>query len=214
MSSDSVPTINSNAISETSIPPGTPQGHSQYYITPTSSHPDQPIETPRPATSGSRPHSHVFNGTFLSPSPFSSVSAVITDKLLPHLHTESPLARRIGSRRSRPSLRNSLFVPQDELDDETAEDRDQRGAESDREIVSAVEHPRRRSYYDDGDEATDGEMQRRGFRGRARSLSNTLGELFGVRRKRRGTLTEGGGADEEDQPFMPRRATDRSTETL
>ncbi|KAJ9134247.1 DUF803-domain-containing protein [Coniochaeta hoffmannii] len=213
ISSDSVATIHSNAVSDTSVaPPETPQ-QPLHRI---SSYPDHPSEaTPRPSTTGSRPHSHVFGPPFLSPSPFSStVSGALADKLLPHLHAETPLSRRIGSRRSRRGLRDSLFVSQEDLDDQTE---DERGAQSDREVASAVE---RQSHYADGDEGGEEEGQGHtgGFRGRARSLSNTLGEFFGVRRKSKSNVgldVEGGERqDDEQQPFISRRTTDRSLETL
>lgn len=216
ISSDSVPTINSNAVSDTSVPPPeTPQAHAHLHeINRVSSHPDYPSDTPRPSTSGSRPHSHVFGAPFLSPSPFSStVSGALADKLLPHLHTDGPLSRRIASRRSRPGLRNSLFVSQEDLDDEAE---DERGAQSDREISSAVE-PLRRGHYTDTDEAAEDQDQYGGFRGRARSLSNTLGGFFGARRKSKSNPepdAEEEEEPEEEQPFIARRTTDGSHETL
>lgn len=177
LSSDTIQTIHSAAISDTSIPPPP-------------NIPDIHPETPRPPTS-SRPHSHVFN--MISPSPFSStVSAVVADKLLPHLAPDSPSARRIGSRRSRPGLRNSLFVPQDELDDGD-------------EIVSAsaVEQRRLGQHSDEESEV------HRGFRTRARSLSNTLGELLGVSR-RKVRVTDGDAAEEEE-PFITRSQSHSGT---
>jgi hypothetical protein len=123
------------------------------------------------------------------------------------------LSRRVGSRRSRPGLRNSLFVSQEDLDDEAE---DERGAQSDREIASAVEPLRRSSHYEYGTEPDEDPDQPKGFRGRARSLSNTLGEFFGVRRKSKSNPEFDAGEDEreEQQPFISRRTTDRSHETL
>lgn len=215
ISSNSVPTINSKALSDTStLPSSMPHNHPQLYQV--SSHPDHSLNMPRPATSASRAHSHVFNGTFLSPSPFSStVSGALADKLLPHLHTESSLSRRVRSRRSRPSLRNSLYVSQEDLDDEALYDR---GAQSDREVNRAVGASRRRSHYSTTGEESDEEDtfgQQQGFRSRARSFSNTLGELLGVRRKSRAAVTEGDGEEEaENQPFIASRTTDQSHATL
>lgn len=210
VSSDSVPTSNSYAVSDTlGEAPGTPQTNARLYQV--SSHPDHAQETPRPSTTGSRPNSHVFGAPFLSPSPFSStVSGALADKLLPHLHTESPLSRRIGSRRSRPGLRNSLFVSQEDLDDEGE---DERGAQSERE---SAQPPRRRSHYDDGIGPDEDQDQAKSFRGRARSLSNTLGEFLGVRRKSKSIPDFDTGEDEREeqqQPFIS-RTTDRSHETL
>ncbi|OIW33870.1 DUF803-domain-containing protein, partial [Coniochaeta ligniaria NRRL 30616] len=195
ISSDSVPTISSSAVSDTlGPPPGTLHNHSHLYQA--SSHPDHPQDSPRPSTTGSRPHSHVFGAPFLSPSPFSStVSGALADKLLPHLHTETPLSRRVGSRRSRPGLRNSLFVSQEDLDDQAE---GERGAQSDREIASAVEPSRRSSHYEDGTEPDEDQDQSKSFRGRARSLSNTLGGLFGVRRKSKSSPEFEAGEDERE----------------
>ncbi len=131
--------------------------------------------------SSSRPHSLHFGGQVYSPSPFSStVSAVVADKILSHL--DSPTLRNIAARRSRPSLRNSLFVPQDELAEEVA-----------RQIASAVEQPIGSSLS----EAEEGPEGKKNLRGRARSLSNTLGELFGVRKKDKGKPGET--TDEDDE---------------
>ncbi|RKU41779.1 hypothetical protein DL546_004555 [Coniochaeta pulveracea] len=167
ISSDTVPTIRSVAVSETSIPPPHPL-------------PDRP-ETPRPPTSA-RPttgHAHKFN--MISPSPFSStVSGALADRILPHLTAESPTKRKVNARRSRPSLRNSLYVPQEDLDDEEEEDFE--GG-----WHSALEDHRN----------TAGHAQR-GFRGRARSLSNTLGGLLGVGRRKYRTDADLTEADEND----------------
>ncbi|KAK0711613.1 magnesium transporter NIPA-domain-containing protein [Lasiosphaeris hirsuta] len=183
ISSDSVPTIASTAVSDDELLAQPNMDIPTTHIT-TSSTPliERPVTPPtRTALSTSRPHSHHFGGPVISPSPFSStVSAVVTDKLLVHL--DSPTMRRVASRRSRPSLRNSLFVPQDEVYNDCEEPED----EGLRETVSAVDRP---LVEDDIDERKKG-----GVRGRARSLSHTLGELFGVRRARRGVMVE----DEED----------------
>ncbi|KAK3333397.1 magnesium transporter NIPA-domain-containing protein [Cercophora scortea] len=142
--------------------------------------------TPRAPLSSSRPHSHHFGGPMISPSPFSStVSAVVTDKLLAHI--DSPTKRKTGARRnSRPGLRNSLFVPQDEISGE--EDDDYEGDHL--RAVRTAEPHRAGLFGDDEDDhhflhqhATSAEGKNAsGLRGRARSLSHTLGELFGVKR--------------------------------
>ncbi|KAK0723123.1 magnesium transporter NIPA-domain-containing protein [Lasiosphaeria miniovina] len=141
-----------------------------------------------------RPHSHHYGGTMISPSPFSStLSAVVADKLLGH-DGGSPTMRKVRSRRSRPGLRNSLFVPQDEIEDEYYDYEDLEG-------TSAVERraSNRSDSYGDGGWTDGEEAAKRGFRGRARSLSHTLGGLFGVKRPRRDAapLLGDGGADGE-----------------
>lgn len=228
VSSESVPTIHSNAVSDTAVPPPeTPQAYAQLReIYRTSSHPDHPADTPRPSTTGSRPPSHAFNTPFLSPSPFSStVSGALADRLLPHLHANSQHPRQTRSRRSKPSLRNSLFVSHDDLDAAAPDD----GA--DREVSSAVEpHPRRGRYTDADDPAHDEDHHHaRSFQGRARSLSNTLlGGFFGARRKGSRSAPEAGTGDgdgngdgdgdeeaaAEARPFIARRTTDGGRGTL
>lgn len=173
LSSETVPTISSVAVSDGELPADT-----QPLTTVTTTETiERPATPPRAQhLSSSRPHSHHFS--MISPSPFSStVTAVVADKLLAHM--DSPTTRRVGARRSRPGLRNSLFVPQDELEDEEGE-----GAG----LSSAVE--RAAPLFED-DVVPDSDEGKKSVRGRARSLSHTLGELFGVRKPRRVTLTEG-----------------------
>ncbi|KLU87888.1 hypothetical protein MAPG_06878 [Magnaporthiopsis poae ATCC 64411] len=148
------------------------------------SYPDTPA-TPRPPTA--RPQSHHFSGPIISPSPLSStVSAVVADTLLLR-SVESPSStRRLGVRRSRPGLRSSLFMPHDEAlspvrSDVTSWTASDGGARLEGGV--AVEDgggPSAAENQDDEDTANQG-----GFRGRARSLSVTLGELFGSRTPRR-----------------------------
>ena len=96
-------------------------------------------------------------------------------------------------------------MSQEDLDDESG----------DREISSAVERPRQEHYYTDCDEPEGHQGPPTSFRGRARSLSNTLGELLGVRRKSRTEpAPDHGERDGEHEPFIERRTTDRSHETL
>jgi len=130
----------------------------------------------------------------ISPSPFSStVTAVVADKLLGHM--DSPTSRRgIATRRSRPGLRNSLFVPQDETSD--GEDDLESGPAT--RVASAVERRAAEAalFTDDVLPEASGAEGKKSVRGRARSLSHTLGELFGVRRGRR-ILGEGSDAETE-----------------
>ncbi|KAI0166279.1 DUF803-domain-containing protein [Xylariaceae sp. FL1272] len=152
---DSVPTIHSVAVSEPleSIP-----------SPPSPSHP----LPPRAPFTASRPHSHHFSNVFMSPSPLSStVSAVVADKLL--RGEDSPVGRRRSVRR-RPTLRSSLFVPQDEPG---------RAGASDPLLVlgaggEQVPNP--------GDEEPSDDH--RLARTRARSLSNTFKDIFSSRMTR------------------------------
>ncbi|KAH8895157.1 DUF803-domain-containing protein [Thozetella sp. PMI_491] len=185
LSAESILTVPSVAVSDGTSYPGTPQPSAQM------AHPfggpaaapgsERPV-TPRASTSTSRPVSHHFGGPMYSPSPFSStVSAVVADKLLAHI--DSPTLRRISSRRSRPSLRNSLFVPQDELSDEERT-----------EIANALEQV----AVPLAAEGVDGVQGKKSARGRARSLSHTLGELLGVRRKSKSKSGDNTTDEDED----------------
>ncbi|KAK4457429.1 magnesium transporter NIPA-domain-containing protein [Cladorrhinum samala] len=114
-------------------------------------------------------------GPVISPSPFSStLTAVVADTFLSHLDSITGVSPT--NVRSRPGLRNSLFAPAQDLADSA-----ERGA---------VE----------GEQGTRREGGGGYLRGRARSLSHTLGELFGVSRPAAGLggqqNQEGGEEDE------------------
>ncbi|KAK4662095.1 uncharacterized protein QC763_710560 [Podospora pseudopauciseta] len=158
ISSDSVPSvIPSAAVSDTDHNP---------LVTLSSTPP--PITTIPPTTPRSHPHPRIFTtvgvtaggNPVISPSPFSTtLTAVVTDKLLSHLEG-SPTQLLPTHKRNRPSLRNSLFVPSEEVSDT------EQGQGQGQQTVSA------------GVESTGNET---GFiRRRARSLSHTLGEFLGV----------------------------------
>lgn len=151
--------------------------------------------TPRPH-SASRSHTHHFTGPLFSPSPFhSTVSGLVPSNLLKDAH----VARRPSSRR-RPSLRSSLYVSQDELSVEPI------GEEEERVIMSAIE----RSRTADESQISGQQQGKKGVRARAKSLTNSVGDLFGVRRKRdSGAPREGDESGESSQ-----RNGDASTETL
>ncbi|KAI1464750.1 DUF803-domain-containing protein [Daldinia caldariorum] len=163
-SADSVPTVNSiaSAISEpiqstTSLPQP---------VVPSSS-PDRPT-TPR-ASQTARPHSHHFSNAFISPSPLSStVSAVVSDALL--RNEENPSGRRRSIRRARPSIRSSLFVPHSEDDLNSAAE----------PLLQDYRDEEELSYQDD-----PLPIDLKSVRARARSLSSTIGEFFGRKRRRR-----------------------------
>ncbi|CAK7236676.1 hypothetical protein SCUCBS95973_009688 [Sporothrix curviconia] len=86
----------------------------------TSSTPAPPIAD-RPVTPSAvlrPPSQYLHQSPMISPSPLlsSTMSAVMADTILQHLDGTSPqTARRPSTRRVRPSLRSSLFVPQGEL---------------------------------------------------------------------------------------------------
>ncbi|KAJ8124446.1 hypothetical protein O1611_g9194 [Lasiodiplodia mahajangana] len=164
VSADSVPTIHSLvsvAVSEPIQP--------LIAAVPPSSSPERPV-TPRLSTLAARSHSHHhYSNAFISPSPLSStVSAVVSDTLL--RGEDSPIKRRRSIRRLRPTIRSSLFVPQDEDDNPIA---------SDPLLVTNGEGGHISNEYEQP-------STRQGTsRGRARSLSNTLGQFFGRRKKGR-----------------------------
>lgn len=199
ISEDSVFTVQSAASEPSTAPPETPRNSGYHVVDAAGAQIEQP-STPRASLSLSRPHSNR-NAPMISPSPFSStVSAVVADKLLPH---DSASLRKAMHRRSRPSLMGGIFVPQDAIDDEEG------GA-----LFGATgQHPAQGdSPAREGERLIDIEPEP-GFRGRARSLSNTLGELLGVRRKRDAEAGEG-----EAGPLLPGASTrafgSGSTETL
>lgn len=123
---------------------------------------DTQLTTPnRPSTA--KLHGRHLAGPLISPSPLSStVSAVVTDTLRRHGH--SPLTRKSSLGRIRSSIRASLFMSDD---DEEGEGRE--------------------PLLGDLTDVEDGEAGSQGDARRARSLSDTLGELF---RRGRG---DGGG---------------------
>ncbi|KAI0381021.1 DUF803-domain-containing protein [Hypomontagnella monticulosa] len=175
-SADSVPTIFSVTSAAVSDPLQSNMSLPQPLVPPSS--PDRPT-TPRAQTS--RPHSHHFSNPFISPSPLSStVSAVVADALL--RGEESPAGRRRSIRRTRPSIRSSLFVPQSEDD-----------------IISAAEPLLRTGPDNDEPSYEDDPLpnDQKTIRGRARSLSSALGDFF--RPKRRRTSDPEAGIENENQ---------------
>ncbi|KAI2639845.1 DUF803-domain-containing protein [Hypomontagnella submonticulosa] len=176
-SADSVPTIYSVTSAAVSDPLQSNMSLPQPLVPPSS--PDRPA-TPR-ASQASKPHSHHFSNPFISPSPLSStVSAVVADALL--RGEESPSGRRRSIRRTRPSIRSSLFVPQSEDD------------------ASLATEPLLRDDQDD-DEPTYSDdplpSDNKTIRGRARSLSSALGDFF--RQKRQRTSDPEAGIEHENQ---------------
>ncbi|KAI3399849.1 hypothetical protein diail_5359 [Diaporthe ilicicola] len=194
MSSESAVSITSATpiSSEPPTHPGTPLPQNSALPAINIPHDASPV-TPRPQSS--RAHTHHFTGPLFSPSPFhSTVSGLVPSNLLKDGHA----VRRPSSRR-RPSLRSSLYVSQDELAVEPI------GEEEERVIMSAIE----RSRTADEPHIT-GQQGKKGVRARAKSLTSSVGELFGVRRKRnKGAPREG-----EEGGGSSQRNGDASTETL
>lgn len=154
--------------------------------------------TPRPSSSAPRPRVHHHSSHIFSPSPFdSAVRGLLPSTLL----KESPSAKRPPSRRrhSRPTIRNSLFVPQDELEQDSEE-----GAG----VMSAIERSRTADGDFEGEPSIDG-PKKRDFRNRAKSLTHAVGDLFSAVAKKRGDEMDPG--EEQDGN---RRHANQSTETL
>ena len=172
----------------------------------------------------------------ISPSPLlsSTMSAVVADTILQHLDGGSPqAARRQSTRRVRPSLRSSLFVPQDELLLDDAERllhpstvhqnhpyrHHQHGGSLETFVTglgipptsqpttstlvgTSVAGPSgtyggdRRDVQTSGGPSSSSKPEGGAdSRGRARSLSTTLGGLFWSRRKSTANIEEGNPAD-------------------
>lgn len=156
--------------------------------------------TPRPSTSVPRPRSRHFTNHVFSPSPFdSTVRGLVSSTIL----KDSPIAKRSVSKRrhSRPSLRSSLYVPQDEVDQDEDEEIG---------VMSAIERSRTVDTSFNGDSPIDG-PKLKGFRHRAKSLTHAVGDLFGANKKRDAETDEEAGEDGESGG---RRQTNHSTETL
>ncbi|KAI1200417.1 DUF803-domain-containing protein [Nemania serpens] len=178
VSTDSVATIHSTVSTTVSEP--VQSLISTQPPNPASSSPERPV-TPRLSTLAPRSHGHHhYSNAFISPSPLSStVSAVVADTLLGG--DDSTIKRRRSIKPSRSTIRSSLFVSQDE---------DDAAGESDLLLVT----------NNDGDHIpNESELplsRLETTRGRARSLSNKLGEFFG-RKKRRGNSNPETGESQE-----------------
>lgn len=174
-SADSVTVVSTSPPASERGTPSTPQTNSAH--PPEYFGADRPI-TPRASTSTSRPHSHLFPDLMISPSPLAStVSAVVKDTL--RRTADGPILHKSSLRKIRSSIRASLFMPDDESGGEEGV-----GPSRLREVTANEPSP-----ATDATDATDDNVSsgsKGGVRKRARSLSNTLGEFFGVKRKEKG----------------------------
>jgi hypothetical protein len=127
----------------------------------------------------------------------------VADKFLPSM--DSPLLKKITSRRSRPSLRNILFAPHGEPEGERNGQRE--------DLRTRGDQP---AEQGEGSDAPSEDEPKRGFRGRARSISQTVSDLLGGkkrRRRRRSTNPSEDGGDVSGSSSTGGSA-DRSTETV
>ncbi|KAI0971795.1 magnesium transporter NIPA-domain-containing protein [Xylaria arbuscula] len=163
ISVDSIPTINS-VFSITASEPAP-----SLNLQPTDPHPSSPGRpvTPRPSTLTPRSHSHHhYSNAFISTLPLSStVSVAVADTLL--RREDSPIKRR-SAKRLRPNTRPNLFVSPDGDDDAGASAPLLVANHAGSHIPNEYEPPQT--------------VQE----GRARSLSNTIGQFFGRKKRRRG----------------------------
>lgn len=181
VSTDSVPTIHS--VVSTAVSEPVQSSISAQPLDPTSSSPERPV-TPRLSTLAPRSHGHHhYSNAFISPSPLSStVSAVVADTLLGV--EDNTIKRRRSAKPSRSTFRSSLFVSQDEDDDAGASDLLLVTNSDGDHVPNESEPPLSRL-----------EMSR----GRARSLSNKLGEFFGRKKSSRGTSNPESGESRESE---------------
>lgn len=130
---------------------------------------DGSVVATRPGLSPTKPGSHHRSRTFISPSPLSStVTAVVKDAFL--RAKDDPGVNPSSIRRIRSSIRASLFFNEDDDILTLAQ-----GA------AHASENNMANAFGEPEEEATDADQVRR----RSRSMSDTLGDFFGVRRKKR-----------------------------
>lgn len=176
ISDSAVPTL--AALASTPSEPSTPFRELQGPFPYTS---EEPF-TPRPALSvpAQRSQTHQFSGPIFSPSPLSStVNAVVKDTLL--RNAQNPLMKRPSVKRLRTSIRASLFMSEDEI-------RAQRDieAEAHRRRLASRSQDHITHFPDPGEAealiASSDSPEPAGRR--PRSMSDTLGHLFRVKRKK------------------------------
>ncbi|RGP60664.1 nipalike protein 2 [Fusarium sporotrichioides] len=127
----------------------------------------------KPSGSGNR------SRTFISPSPLSStVTAVVKDAFL--RASDDPRVRQSSMRRIRSTIRAGLFFNEDG-ENADAENTTQSNILSTSSAVPASVENLPSTVEEDEGSTAEGDQTRR----RSRSVSDTLGDFFGVRRKKR-----------------------------
>lgn len=117
--------------------------------------------------------------TFISPSPLSStVTAVVKDAFL--RASDDPRVRQSSMRRIRSTIRAGLFFNEDG-ENTGADNSTQSNMLPTSSAVPASVENLPSTVEEDGGPAAEGDQTRR----RSRSVSDTLGDFFGVRRKKR-----------------------------
>jgi magnesium transporter len=180
ISDSALPTL--TTMSATPSEPSTPFRELQGPF-PYNSLPEEPFY-PRPALStpvlAQRSQTHQYSGPIFSPSPLSStVNAVVKDTLL--RNAQNPLMKRPSVKRLRTSIRASLFMSEDEIQaqrDIEAEAHRKRLASRSQDHITQFPDPSEA-------EALAASQDPPGSAGRRpRSMSDTLGHLFRVKRKK------------------------------
>ena len=136
--------------------------------------PDQPV-TPQARANTYGPGQHHRSGTFISPSPLAStVTTVMKDGFLRNDKKRKTLASKSSMRHIRSRIRASLFFNEDEQGHQfpASDSNLLRGLDEQEVRPGPGGHP-------------PGGMEDSEERGRARSLSDTLGDLFKPKPKRR-----------------------------
>jgi hypothetical protein len=127
----------------------------------------------KPSGSGSR------SRTFISPSPLSStVTAVVKDAFL--RASDDPRVRQSSMRRIRSTIRAGLFFNEDGENADAENNTQSNILPTSSAVPASVENLPSTVEEDEGPTA-EGDQTRR----RSRSVSDTLGDFFGVRRKKR-----------------------------
>ena len=152
-------------------------------------------EPQSPSALASRSHSHHhYSNAYISTLPLSStVSVAVADTLL--RREDNPTKRR-SAKRLRPNIRSSLFVSPDDDIDAAASDSllIQIDNDDDTRVPNECESPPSKQEVN---------------RGRARSLSNTIGQFFVRKKRRRGESNpENGGSQSNPSSDHERQEDD------
>ncbi|RSL72312.1 hypothetical protein CEP54_000897 [Fusarium duplospermum] len=160
-------------------------------LTASVSHPTTPLRDPdgvlppRPGASPTKPGgsgTHSRSRTFISPSPLSStVTAVVKDAFL--RASDDPRVRQSSMRRIRSTIRAGLFFNEDhEAAGDSNDAGNPRASTLPAHAVVPGSEDNLASALDEAEGPAGGDDQ---VRRRSRSVSDTLGDFFGVRRKKR-----------------------------
>ncbi|PKS11893.1 hypothetical protein jhhlp_001187 [Lomentospora prolificans] len=146
--------------------------------------PQPTTPTPRPSTG--KLHNRHLNGPLISPSPLSStVSAVVKDTL--RRHGDNPMMHKTSLSRIRSSIRASLYISDT---DEEGDEQARAGGSREPLLGDLTDVEEGASWAGERDTADDPKR-------RTRSLSDTLGELFMIKKRREEEPGDDGGEDSD-----------------